>query len=104
MSIQNRLLLIYTIIFSGAFVLFAMIVYFLPSNRILAEMDADLQALAGEITPGNLNIVPDRNGSFRVTIPNDLDPFKTASTFIVIVDKQGRVLVRSNNLTELTNC
>ena len=100
MSIQNRLLLIYTIIFSGAFVLFAMIVYFLPSNRILAEMDADLQALAGEITPGNLNIVPDRNGSFRVTIPNDLDPFKTASTFIVIVDKQGRVLVRSNNLTE----
>ncbi len=96
MSIQNRLLLIYTIIFSGAFVLFAMIVYFLPSNRILAEIDADLLALATEITPGN--ITTDGNGNIRLSIPDDLATFETASTFLLISDKHGEVVVKSNNL------
>ncbi|MBP6470516.1 MAG: HAMP domain-containing histidine kinase [Chloroflexi bacterium] len=98
MSIQTRLLLIYTIIFSAAFVLFAVIVYFLPSSRILAEIDADLQTLAAEITPERL--VPDRQGSFRVNLPGDLATFETASTFMILSDKSGNVLAQTNNLTD----
>jgi len=97
LSIQNRLLLIYTIIFSAAFVLFAMIVYFLPSNRILAETDADLQALATEITPENFS--SERNGQIRVAIPNDLVTLETASTFMLLLDQHGNVLAQSNNFT-----
>ncbi|MBK8984948.1 MAG: HAMP domain-containing histidine kinase [Chloroflexi bacterium] len=96
MSIQNRLLLIYTIIFSGAFVLFAMIVYFLPSNRILAEVDSGLQALSAEIVSASL--ITDRLGNLLVAIPNDLATFETASTFLLITDKQGTVVAQSNNL------
>jgi two-component system, OmpR family, sensor kinase len=98
LSIQNRLLLIYTIIFSAAFVLFALIVYFLPSNRILAEIDADLIVLADEITrPGSA--ILGRDGTVRVAIPNNLATFQTASTFMVITDREGEILARSANLT-----
>ncbi len=99
MSIQTRLLLIYTIIFSGAFVVFAVIVYFLPSNRILAETDRDLERLAAQVmAPGNAAL--GRDGRVRVPIPSDLATFQTASTFMLVVDLNGQIMARSTNLTE----
>ena len=83
MSIQNRLLFIYTSIFSIAFILFALIIYLLPQDRILAEIDADLEALAAEVVqPG--------------PIPEDLINFATASTFVNVIDNSGRIIQSPN--------
>jgi two-component system, OmpR family, sensor kinase len=98
-SIQTRLLLIYTIIFSGAFVVFAVIVYFLPSNRILAETDRDLAALGLQFTrPGNAGFAAD--GTLRFSIPDDLATFQTAATFMVITNPNGQIVARSTNLRD----
>jgi two-component system, OmpR family, sensor kinase len=86
LSIQNRLLIIYTIIFSVAFIVFAVIVYELPRSRILAEIDGDLQALATEVVqPGSL--------------PEVLETFETASTLVIVADENGEIVARSRNLT-----
>ena len=86
MSIQNRLLIIYTIIFSVAFIIFAVIVYELPRARILAEIDSDLADLATEVVrPGSL--------------PEVLETFETASTLVVVADENGEIVARSKNLT-----
>ena len=98
MSIQNRLLLIYTLIFSAAFIVFALIIYFFPSSRILAEIDNDLQTLAEEvIRPGNFEMGP--GGQVRVSITQDLVTLRTASTFLLITDENGEILARSGNLS-----
>lgn len=86
MSIQNRLLIIYTIIFSVAFIIFAVIVYELPRARILAQIDRDLKALATEVVePGSL--------------PEVLETFETASTLVIVADEDGEIVARSRNLT-----
>jgi len=98
LSIQNRLLLIYTLIFSAAFIVFALIIYFFPSSRILTEIDNDLQTLAEEvIRPGNFEMGP--GGMVRVSIPEDLVTLRTASTFLLITDENGDILARSGNLS-----
>jgi two-component system, OmpR family, sensor kinase len=85
-SIQSRLLFIYTIIFSVAFIAFALIVYTLPRNRILAQIDGNLQALANQVvTPG--------------PFPETLETFETAATFMIIAAENGEILVRTRNLT-----
>jgi hypothetical protein len=82
LSIQNRLLIIYTIIFSVAFIIFAVIVYELPRARILAEIDSDLTDLAEEVVrPGSL--------------PEVLETFETASTLVVVADENGELVARS---------
>jgi two-component system OmpR family sensor kinase len=86
LSIQNRLLIIYTFIFSVAFIVFAVIVYELPRARILAQIDRDLEALATEVVqPGSL--------------PEVLETFETASTLVVVADENGEIVARSRNLT-----
>jgi two-component system OmpR family sensor kinase len=99
LSIQKRLLLIYTAIFSAAIFLIALTVYFLPRNRILAEIDRNLEALASEVRPENTVVGP--GGVFRINIPEDLATFETASTFILIIDANGNVVARSSNLSGL---
>jgi two-component system OmpR family sensor kinase len=86
LSIQNRLLIIYTIIFSVAFIVFAVIVYELPRARILSQIDRDLEALATEVVrPGSL--------------PEVLETFETASTLVIVADENGEIVARSRNLT-----
>jgi two-component system OmpR family sensor kinase len=86
LSIQNRLLIIYTIIFSVAFIVFAVIVYELPRARILTQIDRDLEALATEVVqPGSL--------------PEVLETFETASTLVIVADENGEIVARSRNLT-----
>ena len=97
MSIQKRLLLIYTIIFSAAFLLASSIVYWLPRNRLLAEIDQNLEALAASVRPENTILAP--GGIFRITIPENLATLETASTFMMIIDEKGDIVARSNNLS-----
>jgi heavy metal sensor kinase len=86
LSIQNRLLIIYTIIFSMAFIVFAVIVYELPRSRILTQIDGELRALATEVVqPGSL--------------PEVLETFETASTLVIVADENGEIVARSRNLT-----
>lgn len=99
MAIQKRLLLIYTAIFSAAIILIALTVYFLPRNRLLAEIDRNLEALAAEVRPENTVLGP--GGIFRINIPEDLANFETASTFILITDANGDIVARSSNLSGL---
>ena len=42
MSIQNRLLLVYALIFCVVYFLSSLVVYTLPRDQILAQIDADL--------------------------------------------------------------
>ena len=96
MSIQNRLLIVYTGIYVVAFVLFATVVYMLPRNRIVAEIDQELGALAAQIQSSNVGRGPDN--VLRIPIPPDLNNLETASTFFIILDTNGQVVLRSQNL------
>jgi signal transduction histidine kinase len=97
MSIQNRLLFIYTLIFSVAFLLIALIVYNLPRNQVLVEIDRKLEALAEEVLrPGNL--APSSPNTLNFSIPEDLATFETASALLIIVNTRGEVVAVSPNL------
>jgi heavy metal sensor kinase len=97
MSIQHRLLIIYTLIFSVAYILFAVLVYWLPRNQVLAEIDEDLQALASEVSTASTVLGPGR--TLRVPLPDDLATLQTASTFLIILDREQEVVVQSNNMS-----
>ncbi len=96
MSIQNRLFIIYTAIFMVAFIMFTMIVYYLPLSRIRAEVDGNLAALAAEIQ--RLEIVRNPDGTLSIAIAPDLSTLRTASTFFIITDLRGQGSIQSRNL------
>lgn len=96
MSIQNRLLFIYTTIFIIAFLLFAAIVYALPRNRIDAEIDADLANMVTQLKAGGLEQRSD--GTFRITIPDEFLTLKTAASFYIVASKNGDIPISSENL------
>ncbi len=99
MSIQNRLLFVYTSIFLVAFVLFAAIVYLLPRNRINQEVDTDLRTLATELQSANVRQVGD--SAFRIEIDENLDNLATAASFFMMIDTEGSIRLRSQNLSSL---
>ncbi len=96
MSIQNRLLLVYTIIFSLAYFLFALVVYILPSRQILAQIDSDLHSLSTELVSSETDLGED--GIIRVSLPIELATLKTASTFVTITNTKGEIVVHSPNM------
>lgn len=96
MSVQNRLLLIYTSIFTTAFFLVALLVYFLPLNRILTQTDVELEAIVSQV---QAEVVVQRPGDMaRLSVPKDLANFKTATIFMIAINIQGEVVARSGNL------
>ncbi|GJM41840.1 MAG: two-component sensor histidine kinase [Ardenticatenaceae bacterium] len=97
MSIQNRLLFVYTSIFMVAFVLFAAIVYLLPRNQIDQEVDADLEQLSAEFLSTNLFIL--RDGTFRAEFDEEIDNLETAASFFMLFDPEGNIRLRSQNLS-----
>ncbi len=96
MSIQNRLLLVYALIFSIVYFLSSLVVYILPRNQLLAQIDGDLYSLAAELVTGNIEV--GRDGIIRMPLPDDLATLKTASTFLIIINRQGTIVVQSSNL------
>ena len=97
MSIQNRLLLVYALIFSVVYFLSSLVVYILPRNQILAQIDGDLYSLASQLANSSTEVGAD--GIIRVPLPEDLATLETASTFLNIVNRQGAIVVQSSNLT-----
>ena len=76
--------------------MFAGLVFYLPRNRILAEIDTGLQAIASEVRPDNAQAGP--GGTLRIPLPETLANFETASTFILIIDTRGQSIALSSNL------
>ena len=99
MSIQNRLLFVYTSIFMVAFVLFAAIVYLLPRSRINAEVDTDLHKLTEELRSARVTTAPD--GTVRLGIGEDLDNLETAASFFQVLDINGKITLQSRNMETL---
>lgn len=97
MSIQNRLVLTYTVLFSIAFFLFALVVYILPSRQILARIDQELSTLATELISSGTQLAPDN--TILVPLPENLATLQTASTFLIIVDSKNNIAFRSRNLS-----
>ena len=82
-----------------AFVLFAAIVYLLPRNRINLEVDTDLRTLTSELR--SASITPVGDGTFRIGIGDDLDNLETAASFFIVVDTEGTISLRSQNMSTL---
>ncbi|MDX1663559.1 MAG: ATP-binding protein [Candidatus Promineifilaceae bacterium] len=97
MSIRDRFTITYTVIFLGAFVLFTLVVYALPRYTLLNEIDATLQEEAARILE-QAQVYSQRD-VFSIIIPTgDSNLFRRANTFVMVVDEEGRVLKRSDNL------
>lgn len=99
MSIQNRLLLIYTSIFTTAFLLVAVVIYYLPRNRILTQTDRELEVIASQVQ-ARVPVEGPRDMA-RLTVPDNLANFKTATIFMTVVDRRGETVARSNNMLDV---
>lgn len=98
MSIRDRLTIIYTAIFLGAFLLFTFVVYLLPRVTLRADIDARLEEAAAEMLEETQ--VFNQRDVFSLFIPTQDDSvFRSANIFIMVVDDAGNVLRRSDNLS-----
>ena len=90
------MLLVYALIFSIVYFLSSLVIYILPRNQLLAQIDGDLYSLAAELMTGNTDVGAD--GIIRMPLPSDLATLQTASTFLIIVNREGKIVVQSSNL------
>ncbi len=80
-----------------AFVLFATIVYSLPRNRIVSQIDSDLAALATEVLTGSYQRAQD--GRILFELPGEFNNLETASTFFMFISEdQETILIASANI------
>lgn len=96
MSIRDRLIFIYTTILVGAFVLFGIVVYFLPRVTLLGEIDARLKETSQQMLDDTR--VYSRQDVFSLVIAQEQSVFEKANTFTMVVDTKGEIVVRSDNL------
>lgn len=97
MSIRDRLTIIYTAIFLGAFLLFTFVVYLLPRVTLLGEIDETLRETAAEMLE-ETQVLNQRDVLSLVIPTQDDSSFRSANIFIMVVDSEGNVLRRSDNL------
>ncbi len=97
MSIQTRLLLVYAAIFGVVYILSSLVVYSLPRNQILAQIDGDLYSLASEVLNSD-TAFNDVTGIIEIPLPEDLATLETASTFMMLINREGGIVVSSGNL------
>lgn len=97
MSIRDRLTIIYTAIFLGAFLLFTFVVYLLPRVTLLGEIDETLRDTAAEMLQ-ETQVFSQRDVLSLFIPTQDDSPFQSANLFIMVVDDEGNVLRRSDNL------
>jgi len=97
LSIQTRLLLVYAAIFGIVYILSSLVVYSLPRNQILAQIDGDLYSLASEVLNSETEF-NDATGIIEIPLPEDLATLETASTFMMLVNRDGEIVVSSGNL------
>lgn len=97
MSIRDRLTIIYTGIFLGAFLLFTFVVYLLPRVTLLGEIDRTLEQTAAQMLQ-ETQVFSQRDVLSLFIPTEDESAFRSANIFIMVVDDEGNVLRRSDNL------
>lgn len=97
MGIQKRLLLLYSIVFACLTSVFAVFAYAISIASFQKAIDFDLLSLADQVT-NRENVTTMDDGKVSIAIPSSLANFKTASTFMLILDLDGAVVARSTNL------
>lgn len=99
MSIRDRFTLVYIGIFLLAFALFTVVVYLFPRQTLLTEIDQSLENRAGQILEETQ--VYTQRDIFSLHIPPEEEEenvFQRANVFVMVVDQQGTVISRSDNL------
>lgn len=98
LSIQKKLITIYTAIFTVAFAIFVIITYVLPEKQLQVRIDSDLEAVADEILRPGSSFMVGPDGILRgVNIPPELNNLGTATTFIIFVNARGQIITRSSS-------
>ncbi len=105
MSIQKKLLTIYTVIFTTAFIAFTLIIYVLPEKQLQARVDAELEELAAEILRlrRGRTFITNSAGVLPIRIPESMTTLETVTTFIAIVDPHGTVHYKSASMAHVNN-
>lgn len=91
------MLLVYAAIFSIVIFLSSLVIYTLPRDQLLAQVDGDLYSFASELVTGSIEVGAD--GIIRMPLPDDLATLQTASTFVIIINREGEIVVQSSNLS-----
>ena len=98
MSIRDRLTIFYTVIFLGAFLLFSIVVYLLPRITLLGDIDTTLEETAAQMLE-ETQVFTQRDVLSLFIPAQDDSAFRSANIFIMVVDDQGNVIRRSDNLS-----
>jgi len=97
LSIKFRLIVLYTLILVFVFVLFGSAVYLITRATLLDEIDQDLSQTSTQLRSQTEAFV--KGNVALLTLPaEELDVFQTATNFFVILDTQGEILAKSQNL------
>jgi heavy metal sensor kinase len=99
MSIKSRLILLHTIILVLVLTLFGSAVYLISRTALLNEFDKGLENIAVQLREQTKAVVL---GNLAVlTVPQEeLDVFQSGSSFFVILDTNGDIILRSENLAD----
>jgi heavy metal sensor kinase len=96
-SIRERLFLIYTFVLVGTFLLFGIVVYYLPRVTLRTEIDRRLLGTAEQILEESHAVAS--QDAVEFVISQELSVFEKANTFYVVTDPEGEVILsRSDNL------
>ena len=96
MSIQNRLLVLFALIFIVGFGVFALYVSRLPSE-VLREINAELLLIATEVREQATNLE-----QMDVSDLSFLPPLKAESTFLVVTDANQVLINQSPNMADIS--
>ncbi len=97
--IRDRLTAIYTAIFFIAFIGYTAVVYTMPRNLLLNEVDSRLEETAETFLAG-AQIYQNRDLYSLILPPQETNTFRRATTFVIVVTPQGEILSRSDNLRD----
>jgi signal transduction histidine kinase len=99
LSIKFRLIVLYTLILVFVFVLFGSAVYLITRTTLLDEVDRGLSQTAGQLLAQTEGFVMDDTAVLSLPA-EELDIFRSATNFFVILDTRGEILTKSKNLAD----
>lgn len=97
MSIRLRLTLWYTTVLAVTLLVLNISVYAVLSRTLSAEIDRALRSTAWEVLR-SLRVVTDPSSNTQTLVLPDVDVFTALGTYLQLINPQGVVLARSQNL------
>ncbi len=99
MSIKFRLTALYTLVLVTMLTLFGSAVYYFSEATLLDDIDVALLTIAGQLR-GQTEAVALGDVTVLTLPEEELDVFQTATNFFVILDANGAIKARSENLAD----